>query len=882
MTSNSLICVLFSVLWPLSLFSEQYDLNKARDLGKQKSHYLNSEPSEDLEIIQMPKADLESFKKVIAPILKKNCQGCHGPEKTKGNFRADKLEGNLLESTDIDKWVEVYEVLSNSEMPPEDEPDYHITDKQRKQFIDWLSTEMKKASQVQQNKSRHTSFKRMNKYEYNNVLQDLLGVKADFANELPPETISEDGFKNNSELLQMTPSQFETYRKSGLRALKKAYITEDQPKPLYFNFELQEALNYSKNDRRGTPIDSSAKDFSKSRKRPHIIDSKTGKGYTGRHLYVGGWDYSKSNNDNKDLTLVLPRYEFVALELGSDLPDKGILQIRIKAGRTTFKKNDFVSLAIDFSDSISVSYKGRSFKNEFILPVKASVTNPEYIQFEVNLNEIKRSPFRKPMGLNSLKPTKKGLTKKQKERHRNQTSTEFLIIKSVSSSWDKPTEEPLEIHIDQIEILSPVFKNWPPKSHSNIFINSPNKTNEKVYAQEVINNFIARAWRRSVAKEEIKPYLNLFDTFRPEFTSFEETIIEVLATALAAPEFLYLSQNQSEEFNDYDIAERLSFFLWSSLPDNELLNLAKQGKLKSIEVINSQIERMLNDEKAKRFIKTFSEEWLGLGGLDSISVDKKHHYLSEGLRVSMKKEISEFFNEVLVSNSNVLDFIHSDYAVLNKPLSRHYNIHTVHGLYFRKVPVHVSKKRGGILTAGGILTMNSDGKDSHPLRRGIWLLERILQDPPPPPPPNVPEVDLTDPKILKMTLKERLADHRNHAACKSCHQKIDPWGIAFENYNAIGKFRTQINKKPVDSSATLFNKQKLNGIQGLKYYLLTERQDQFIRALIHKMTSYAVGRPLTFSDRAEIDRMATELRKKGDGLRELIPIIVNSKIFQSK
>ena len=189
--------------------------------------------------------------------------------------------------------------------------------------------------------------------------------------------------------------------------------------------------------------------------------------------------------------------------------------------------------------------------------------------------------------------------------------------------------------------------------------------------------------------------------------------------------------------------------------------------------------------------------------------------------------------------------------------------------------------RGGVLTGAAVLTMNSDGKDSHPLKRGIWMLERILQDPPPPPPPNVPEVDLTDPEILKMTLKERIVDHRSKPACRSCHARIDPWGIAFENYDALGTFRTSINKKPVDATSELFNKQKLDGMVGLKRYLLTDRQDQFSRALVHKMTTYALGRSLSFSDNADIDNLAVQFRKQGDRLGDLVRLIIKSNIFNS-
>jgi hypothetical protein len=206
----------------------------------------------------------------------------------------------------------------------------------------------------------------------------------------------------------------------------------------------------------------------------------------------------------------------------------------------------------------------------------------------------------------------------------------------------------------------------------------------------------------------------------------------------------------------------------------------------------------------------------------------------------------------------------------------------VYGNHFRRVKLGPQHRRGGLLTQAGLLAMNSDGKDSHPLKRGIWMLESLLNDPPPPPPPAVPEIDLADPAIAKLTLKQRIEDHRNHVACMSCHAKIDPWGIAFENFDAVGSWRTQIQGKPVDASSLLFNGQKLDGMDGLKRFLLEQRQDQFARAMVHKMTTYALGRPLTFGDRSSVDQIMADLRKQGDGLATMVTLIVTSELFRSK
>jgi len=367
-------------------------------------------------------------------------------------------------------------------------------------------------------------------------------------------------------------------------------------------------------------------------------------------------------------------------------------------------------------------------------------------------------------------------------------------------------------------------------------------------------------------------------------------MIEVLAAVLSSPKFLYLVQMNDElsdgkvtRLNDFELATRLSMFLWCSLPDETLLNLAKQGQLHQREVLMSQTERMLADPRAQRFSQQFVRQWLGMKLLDYLTVDKKvYRQFDQELKEAMQKEPVAFFREVLDKEQSIMDFLHADYAMVNERLAQHYGLNDVHGNHFRRVMLKPEDRRGGLLTQAGLLAMNSDGKDSHPLKRGIWLLESLLNDPPPPPPPAVPEIDLADPDILKMTLKERMEDHRNDPACFSCHSRIDPWGIAFENFDAIGAWRDKINNKPVDATSLLFNKQELSGMEGLKTYLLSNRQDQFARAIVYKLSAFALGRPLSFADRSSLDKITTQLRQQDDSLKTLVTLIVASDLFQSQ
>ncbi|MEC7232245.1 MAG: DUF1588 domain-containing protein, partial [Planctomycetota bacterium] len=249
------------------------------------------------------------------------------------------------------------------------------------------------------------------------------------------------------------------------------------------------------------------------------------------------------------------------------------------------------------------------------------------------------------------------------------------------------------------------------------------------------------------------------------------------------------------------------------------------------------------------------------------------------LKASMVAEPVAFFAELLATNESALSLIHSDFTMVDERLAGHYGLAGVAGHRMQRVELDPGGRRGGLLGQAGPLAMNSDGKDSHPLKRGIWVLENLLDDPPPPPPPAVPEIDVADPRIAQMTLKERLEDHRNDPACMSCHSRIDPWGIAFEHFDATGRWRDDVEGRPVDAVSLLAGERELDGLDGLKAFLLEERQDQFVRALAKKMTTFALGRPLGFGDEAGLGGIVSRTRRGGDGLATMVEAIVSSELF---
>ncbi len=831
----------------------------------------------------VPKAKLAAFRTRVEPVLKRVCVVCHGPEKQKGKLRIDALDPDLQKGKDLSWWLEVFDVISNGEMPPED-AEAQLTDSEKVQVVDWLSGEIQVASQVRRSEQGHTSFRRMTRYEYKYALQDLLGLPHDFSRDLPPETSSEDGFKNSSEMLQMTAVQFAEYRGQARRALELATVRGERPAPVYYGISMKAAsakvdATYAafvekkkKQIKNGviTLDEALKKQAAKYALKPgsaHFKNLITDHGVR-THWSYGGAKYAwKPTRERPEVpailddVVVIPANQKFIIDLGDGLPDTGNMRVRIRAARLNDESKHLPTLRM---------YFGNQPSNDSRLVVKVGgpdVTidsppgKPRFYQWDVPLADTPRNAFR---GIYKLGQTP--------------NPGEFLSLRNTSST-------PVSLVIDYLEIIAPALDQWPPASHTRIF-HEGRTEDEKAYAREVLSRFMERAWRRPVSEAEVSQKLALFSKLRPQCEGFQEAMVEVLASVISSPKYLYLVRDGKEgkgasRLSDFELATRLSFFLWSSQPDEELMGLAKQGKLSDAKVLQEQTKRLLSDPKSQRFARHFTRQWLGMEELDFLKFDSNAYGNVDPLLVeSMKQEPVALFAEMLRHNRPVMDFLHSDYALVNDRLAGHYGLPEVFGDQMRKVKLSPEMKRGGLLGQAGLLAMNSNGKDSNPLKRGIWLLENLLNDPPPPPPPAVPEIDLADPEILKLTLKQRMEDHRDDPACFSCHSKIDPWGIAFENFDALGQWRDQIGGKPVDAASVLFNKDELHGMKGLKDYLLANRQDQFAHAMAHKMAGYALGRPLTFGDRAQVDRITADLRKSGDGLADLLFLIVKSDLFQ--
>ena len=359
-------------------------------------------------------------------------------------------------------------------------------------------------------------------------------------------------------------------------------------------------------------------------------------------------------------------------------------------------------------------------------------------------------------------------------------------------------------------------------------------------------------------------------------------LMDIYSAILCSPQFLYLEEDEGD-LSHYQIASRLSYFLWSSMPDKELMKLAQGKKLKDRDVLVSQVERMLLDPKANAFFVHFSSAWLRLDKLGKMppSGGEYQFYRNVKIEPMLAQQVTRYFRDMLLMNAPVEDFIDSDFTYMNQPLAKWiYRREGIHGHVLKRVDVDASRG-GGIFTLPGLMTATANGVDTSPVVRGAWVLENILGTPPDPPPPDVEPLP-TDVRLAK-TIRDQLELHRKHAACNDCHRKIDPMGFPFENFDVVGRWRDQYkaSKTKVDSSSTLSNGVMVKNIGDLKNYLM-EKKDLVVRCLTEKMLVYATGRKLEPLDRGEVDRIVKELAVKENRLRDLVCLVATSDIFLSK
>lgn len=454
-----------------------------------------------------------------------------------------------------------------------------------------------------------------------------------------------------------------------------------------------------------------------------------------------------------------------------------------------------------------------------------------------------------------------------------------------------PAARDRNLCVESLEIdgpLDPALRPLP-ESHRRIVFREPSGTDAAEHAacaREVLQAFASRAFRRPVTEEELGRLVALVEMAEKEGDTFVRGIQLALEAVLVSPHFLFRVEldptersTEPRQLNDYELASRLSYFLWSSMPDETLFGLAATGQLRDPVVMAAQVRRMLADPKARALAEHFGGQWLTVRNLRNFAPDlKQFPKFNEALRAAMLEETTQFFLAVMTEDRSVFDFLDGDFTFVNEDLARLYGVEGVRGSEFRRVSL-ASLPRRGVLTQASVLAVTSNPTRTSPVKRGKWVMEQILGTPPPPPPPGTPDLDQAMGVPADATLRARIEAHRAKPECASCHDRMDPLGFGFENFDAIGAWREQDLGQPVDASGTLPDGSTFRGPLEL-VTILRSRPDDFRRALAEKLLTYALGRGVEVTDRRTVQQICQELEGAEDRFSALVLAIVRSEPFQ--
>ncbi len=484
--------------------------------------------------------------------------------------------------------------------------------------------------------------------------------------------------------------------------------------------------------------------------------------------------------------------------------------------------------------------------------------------------------------------------------------THTIAIELIPKREPAEGENKLHANLDTLKLNGPLDRSFleRPKEYFKVFMDGPPPgaaAARTEYRKKILRYFTMRAYRRPVDEETLTKLVSIAaGVEKAPGGSFESGIGQALTAMLASPRFLFRAEIQPEPNNpaqvvrvdEYALASRLSYFLWSSLPDDELLTLARDGKLRAN--LRPQVDRLLKDEKGKRFVRNFAGQWLQTRDVETVSIDAQRilrirrnedadKVFNGGIRRAMRQETEMLFGHLVRENRPLTELLSSDYTFLNEALANFYDIPGVKGREMRKVTLPKDSHRGSVLTHGSLLLVTSNPTRTSPVKRGLFVLENLLGSPAPPAPPNVPTLESTKQNSADfLTMRQAMEIHREKPICASCHARMDPIGLALENFNALGKFRSQEGNKPIDTAGQLITGEKFTNTVELAKILVTSRRKDFFRCATEKLLTYATGRGVEYYDAPTIEKIVEHLERDGAKTRSLIYGVVESAPFQMR
>jgi hypothetical protein len=834
------------------------------------------------------------FDNTAQTFIDSHCLSCHGEKKAKAGFRIDKIGSDFFAPRAAEQWQEVLDHINSGEMPPDSEP--RPDAKQLTAFVDAVNAELRAVELASKNAGGRIPMRRLNRDEFANTVRDLLKVDENIvrglAEELPGDGKAE-GFDRLGVALFFDQTQIERSLAVASNIAAKAIVAEPPKQEKIVNAfgflrlkppsDMVEVFpGFTHKIPRGARDRTVQPDFIE-----HVQGYRVDRpGY--RHW--GAIDHFAVSNVVKQ---------------------DGYYRVRINArvdNRARTEPNRFLLLyatdsPIEVLQEVEMDPSGVTEVMMFLRgPVNGEVKGQQVLrmwwnhQGKVIVTEPKyQELFSRWTGLRGK--MEQAATRRAPEAEMNALKAARAELEKEMNAWTGPAniinpevdiEKVPRLQIKSIEIEGPVQKDWPPLSHQALAFDETKTDAESL--RSMFAKFLPRAYRRPVSPEEIEDIVGVVTASLEKGKTIHDAMRDGIQRILCAPGFQFLQEPALEKrpVTDHELASRLSYFLWSTMPDDELFDLAAKGQLRDAKTLAAQVKRMIADPKSGELVKNFGGQWLAVRDYGSIQPAADYRDYDKLLEAASKVEPLAFFTEILSKDLPITNFLDSDFLMINERLAKHYGIEGVTGDQFRRVAITPENRRGGVLGMTGLMTLLADGTRTLPMRRGSWVLKELLNDPPNDPPPNAGEIQ-PNTGGKNLTVRERLEKHRSDEVCASCHSKLDPFGLALENYDAIGMWRERFNGEgyrgnngPVlDVSGEFPNGAKFVSLGEYKAGLM-ERKDQFARAFATKLLTYALGRPVGFTDREVIDSVTVELKKNDYRIQTLIGAIVESEPFGEK
>lgn len=761
-------------------------------------------------------------------MIQQYCLACHNAKlKTAGLV----LEGQNFERIGdrADLWEKVARKLHTGEMPPAGRP--------RPDSATYAKVTAELENALDQAAAQHPSpgrvpVHRLNRAEYAAAIRDMLDLRIDAKDLLPADGSDQDGFDNIASILTVSPVLLENYL-SAANKISRLAVGDPSTPPTVETFKYSKLL--VQDDRMGDDLPFGSQGGAVIRHQFPLDGEYTVKVLLRRQYY----DYLVGMGEPHDIDIRLDGVLLKRFRVGGEA--KGMTMPEGFAGNT------------QGSPEFEVYMHTADAGLEVRVPVKAG-------EHAVGVSFVKR--FWEPEGV--LQPPQIGFARTTNEYYHGNPAVEFVMIGGpygAAARGDSPSRRK-------------IFACYP---------KSP--AEQEPCARTILSKLATRAYRRPVTAEDINTLLGFYREGRAE-SDFDTGIQKGIERILAAPSFLFrvetvpanAAPGSVYRLSDVDLASRLSFFLWSSIPDEELLNLAVDGRLKDPRILKQQVERMLKDPRSQALVDGFANRWLGLSKLAGLTPDTDlYREFDENLRESMGEETRRFVADQLRNDRSVTELITADYSYLNERLARHYGIPDIYGPRFRPVKF-TDGIRGGLLGQASILAITSYPNRTSVTVRGRWLLANLFGSPPPPPPPNVPTLKEPGEDGQPRSLRERMELHRASPACATCHRRMDPLGFSLENFDALGKWRVESDGAPIDATATLPDGSSFEGVTGLRNLVAAHPED-FVRTFTEKLLEYATGRGMESSDMPAIRKIVRDAASQKYSWSAVIWGIVNSPPF---